>query len=122
MAETARASGRSRLYVVPASGGGWTPLTDGTAFDDKPRWSHDGRLLYYLSDRDGFFNVWGRRFDGATGQPDGAPFQVTSFRTSQRMISPENISDAEIAVDAHRLVLPLTEVSSQIWLLEHVDR
>jgi len=66
MAESARPAGRSRLYVVPAGGGAWTPITDGTAFDDKPRWSSDGRIVYYLSDRDGFFNVWGRSFDASS--------------------------------------------------------
>ena len=35
MAESARAAGRSRLYVVASHGGEWTPVTDGTVFDDK---------------------------------------------------------------------------------------
>ena len=115
-------AGLSRLYVVPASGGAWVPITDGTSFHDKPRWSPDGRILYYLSNRDGFFNVWGRRFDGTAGLPQREPFRLTTFRSSDRMISPESISEVEIAVARNRLVLPLTDVSSQIWLLENADR
>ena len=98
---------------VPASGGAWLPITDGQAFDDKPRWSKDGRILYYLSHRDGFFNVWGRRFNSSAGKPQREPFRVTTFRGDGRMISPENISEVEIAVAGNRLVVPLTDVSSQ---------
>jgi Tol biopolymer transport system component/DNA-binding winged helix-turn-helix (wHTH) protein len=122
MAVDPKEAGLSRLYVVPASGGDWIPITDGQAFDDKPRWSKDGRIVYFLSNRDGFFNVWGRRFSASAGGPQKEPFRVTTFRGDGRMISPENISEVEIAVAGNRLVVPLTDVSSQIWLLENVDR
>jgi len=41
----------SIIYVVPQSGGEWTQITEGKYFDDKPRWSPDGRTLYFLSNR-----------------------------------------------------------------------
>ena len=70
----------------PARGGGeervpaeWTRITEGTSGDDKPRWSPDGKTLYFISSRAGLFNVWGMRFDPAIGQPVGEPFRVTAF-------------------------------------------
>jgi Tol biopolymer transport system component len=39
----------SALYVVPASGGPWTRITDGRHWDDKPRWSPDGKSIYFVS-------------------------------------------------------------------------
>src|SRR5262249_1591932 len=58
----------STLYVVSASGGAWTRITDSKQWDDKPRWSPDGRTIYFVSRRGGFFNVWGIHFDPAVGK------------------------------------------------------
>ena len=121
-AHDVKEGGRSRLYVVPASGGTWIPITDGQAFDDKPRWSSDGKLLYYLSTRGAFLNIWARRFEPLTGEPVGEPFRVTSFASGRRMISPDRINRMEIDIAADRLILPVTESSSQIWVLGGVDR
>jgi hypothetical protein len=43
----------STAKVTPAEDE-WIPVTDGSTFDDKPRWSPDGRMIYFTSDRDGF--------------------------------------------------------------------
>jgi Tol biopolymer transport system component len=114
--------GTSTIYVVPAGGGPWAAITDGRSFDDKPRWSPDGRRLYFISNSGAFFNVWGRRFDPVAGQPVGSAFRVTSFNSPRLMISPDRISSAGIAVAADRLVLPITEATGQLWVLESVNR
>ena len=45
----------SAVFVVPASGGGkWIRITDGRHWDDKPRWSPDGKTIYFLSRRGRF--------------------------------------------------------------------
>jgi Tol biopolymer transport system component len=118
MAANPLEAGTSTIHVVRAGGGVWTPMTDGRQFDDKPIWSADGRRLYYLSNRGGFFNVWGRRFDPAAGQPVGSPFRVTDFHSPRLMISPDNIPSVGIAVAAEQLVLPITEASGQLWVLD----
>jgi Tol biopolymer transport system component/DNA-binding winged helix-turn-helix (wHTH) protein len=111
---------RSTVFVSPANGGSWVRMTEGRYFEDKPRWSPDGRTLYFLSNRTGFWNLWGRRFDSATGSPAGAPFQVSHFDTSVQMI--RNLSDLQIAITRERLILPITQSSGAIWVLENVDR
>ncbi len=80
-----------------------------------------GSTLYFVSNRDGLFNVWGRRFDGATGTPSGASFRVTSFSSPRQTISPQ-LSRMQIAVTARHLFLPITETSGELWMLENVDR
>ena len=114
-------AGVSRVYVMPASGGPWLALTDGSTYDDKPHWSPDGRTLYFVSHRDGILNVWGRRFDTAEGTPVGPIFRVTSFDGPRQMISTQ-LSQMQIALTTNRLFLPITETQSDLWILESVDR
>jgi Tol biopolymer transport system component/DNA-binding winged helix-turn-helix (wHTH) protein len=111
----------STVFVVPVAGGRWTPVTEGSWYDDKPHWAPDGRTLYFVSNRQGFFNVWGRRFDVATGLPEGDPFRVTSFGSARQTLSSQ-LSQMQIAVTANRLFLPITETSGELWMLETVTR
>jgi Tol biopolymer transport system component len=70
-------AGHSSVYVVrfraegPVPEGQWIAVTDGQTWDDKPRWSPDGDLLYHASDRDGFRCVWAQCLHPATKQPVG---------------------------------------------------
>ena len=114
-------SATSTVYVIPAAGGAWRAMTDGAAFDDKPRWGPDGRVLYYVSDRDGVKNVWGRRFDNANGSPIGEAFPVTSFRSPQFLIAPQAVQ-MDIAITATHLIIPMIESRGDIWMLGDIDR
>jgi Tol biopolymer transport system component len=111
----------STVYVIPAAGGAWRAITDGAWFDDKPRWGPDGRILYFVSNRTGIANVWGRRFDTSTGTPIGEPFPVTSFRSAQFVLTPRTVQ-MDIAVTASHLLLPMSESRSEIWMLDQIDR
>src|SRR4051812_6429566 len=46
------------LYTVPIDGGQAARLTSGLAFDAQPRWSPDGSLIAFVSDRSGAQNLW----------------------------------------------------------------
>jgi hypothetical protein len=111
----------SQVYVTGANGGSWIPITDGQSFEDKPRWSPDGRTIYFISSRGGVLNVWGRRFDPKAGKPIGEIFSVTSFSGRDRIL-PSQISRIEFGVTTDRLFLPISERASNLWILEHADR
>jgi len=111
----------STIYVTPTIGGAWRAITDGAWFDDKPRWGPDGKILYFVSNRTGIANVWGRRFDSSAGTPIGDPFPVTSFRSAQFLLTPRTVQ-MDIAITATHLLLPMTESRSEIWMLDQVDR
>ncbi len=96
-------------------------MTDGQSFDDKPRWSPDGRAIYFVSDRNGFLNLSGRRFDPARGRLVGEPFPVTTFNSAGRGLPP-SISQIEFAVTRKKLFVPLTETDADVWVLDRVDR
>ena len=111
----------STVYVIPAAGGPWRAITEGTWFDDKPRWSPDGRILYFVSNRTGIANIWGRRFDTSSGTPIGEPFPVTSFRSGQFVLTPRSVQ-MDIAITPTKLLLPMSESRSDLWMLDQIDR
>ncbi len=46
------------IYEIPISGGEAIQITDGMAFDSKPRYSPDGKSLAYISDAHGSDNIY----------------------------------------------------------------
>jgi len=111
----------STVYAISASGGEWIKLTEGRYWDDKPRWSPDGKAIYFVSNRTGFFNVWRVRFDPASGKPLDQPTRVTDFESTTQMIIP-NIIQLEMALTSDRIILPMMETFGSIWVLENIDR
>ena len=104
---------------MAATGGPWIRITDGKHWDDKPQWSPDGKTIFFVSGRGGFFNVWGIRFDAVKGKPVGDPFQVTSFESPSLMV-PTDIPPVELSLTQEKLVLTIAEVSGSIWILDNV--
>ncbi len=111
----------STLYTIPATGGRWTRITATKQWNDKPRWSPDGKAIYFVSGRSSFFNVWGVHFDSSSGNPVGKPFRVTSFETPGLMI-PRSIPDVELSLNQDKLVLTMQELSGSIWVLDNVGQ
>jgi len=110
----------SAVYVTRAAGGPWVRLSQGKNWDDKPRWSPDGKTIYFISGRSGFFNVWGVHFNPVAGTLVGTPFRVTSFDQPSLMIS-QRIEGAELSVTQDRLALLMEETSGSIWVLDNVE-
>jgi hypothetical protein len=54
----------ANLYVIDAEGGRPRALTTEDADDVAPRWSRDGRWLYFGSNRDGSWQLWKMPADG----------------------------------------------------------
>lgn len=109
-----------QLHLTAVSGeGAAIRITDGQ-WDDKPRWAPDGKTIYFVSRRSGFFDVWGIHFDPATGQTTGEPFQVTKFESPALMIGPD-IVHTELSLNQDHLMLNLADVSGSIWRLDHVN-
>jgi len=110
----------STLYVMPASGGQRTKITDGKQWADKPRWSPDGKIIYFVSRRAGFFNVWGIHFDPARGAATGSAFPVTSL-DSPSVGMPQHLPSVDVSLDKNHLVLTIEEVSGNLWVLDNLN-
>lgn len=60
--------GNLDLYVAPAGGGAERRLTNDPAPDALPRWSRDGRWIYFTSERSGNWQIYRVRAEG--GEPE----------------------------------------------------
>ncbi len=112
---------RSRIYITPFrastmhGGDAWVAVTDGENLDDKPRWSPDGNLIYFTSERDGFRCIWAQRLDPATKRSVGPPFSVFHFHTSRRSLMNVGLGPLEISVARNALIFNLGEITGNIW-------
>ena len=52
------------IYTIPVAGGSAKALTDEIAWNIQPRYSPDGRLIAFISDRAGGDNIWVMNRDG----------------------------------------------------------
>ncbi len=122
------AADRTQIYAAPpermAEDGeeSWIPITEGKAMDDKPRWSPDGNLIYFTSDRDGFTCLWAQRLDPATKQPSGAAIDLRHFHQASLSLEEVTLWIREISVARDKIVMPLAQLSGNIWLMEPRER
>jgi serine/threonine protein kinase/Tol biopolymer transport system component len=93
----------------------WRYLDSDLAAKDKPRWSIDGRQLYYTSARGGLLNVWATAFDPASGTI-GEAIQVTRFDGPGEQM-PAELGGLEIGVARDMLIVPTLRPTGGIWLL-----
>ena len=117
---TTRESDNSGIYVVPASGGAPRRLSESNTWDDKPRWSRDGRWIYFISTRGGGdLNIWAMGFDPALGTSIGAPIQLTHYSGTQGTIG-EGIrtGPSDISIGGSRIAVPIQSVTGAIWIIE----
>jgi hypothetical protein len=112
--------GRSRIYVVPfrkalVPRSEWIPVTD-SQWDDKPRFSHNDKLIFFMSTRDGFRCIWAQRL-GPDMHPAGSPFAVYHSHQRRRTLG-QSIADFQMDVGPNMIVFNQVERTGQIWLLE----
>ncbi len=94
-----------QVFVVPFDQAtqiqpdGWIPISDGEG-DHSPDWSPNGKIVYYLSDRDGRRDVWCRTLEPQTKQPQGTARQVYRFLKYRQ---------SPVFVDSSQLLLTVTQ-------------
>ncbi len=114
------ASDRHSIEVAPFRPGvkpeEWITAVPGRAENDKPRWSPDGRLLYFTSTRDGYHCIWAQRLN-ADKTPAGSPFTVLHFHSTARSLSNVNLYELEMSLAQDRLVFVLGERRGNIWTM-----
>jgi len=105
----------SRIYVVPAHGGKWQPIAVSANRAGKPRFSPNGRLLYFTLDRDGNREIAAVRFEPKSGI-SGEPFTVFRPAAARLSLLSVNPQALDIAVAMDRLVTIFCEQTAAIWI------
>jgi Tol biopolymer transport system component len=86
---------------------------------DKPRWSADGRSLYYISEADGFQCIWTVRLDPKTKYPIGAPEGVYHSHSARRSLMYAGVPFfQELSLTADKLYFNVEETTGNIWMTE----
>ncbi len=112
--------GKIAIYVAPVRNQlvpekDWTLIYQDEHYLAYPKWSPNGKLLYYLSAKDGKCAIWAQRLDPVTRKPFGAASMV--FRpsgTSQDLNAPRGNGTLGIAPD--RLIFYMSEGSGSIYM------
>jgi Tol biopolymer transport system component len=76
----------AEIYVMNANGTGQRNLTHNAADDSSPRWSPDGKQIFFISDRDG----------------DQKPFVMNAGGSSQTRVADIAAPYADLAVGVRR--------------------
>jgi Tol biopolymer transport system component len=114
---------QGKLYIAAIAGGTaapddqWIQVTDGSDRVDRARWSPDGNLLYFISNRDGHRCIWAQHLAVDSRKPVGAAVAAYHFHDagpSLDHLSPEVLS---FDVSADKLVFALGEFNSTVFLL-----
>jgi Tol biopolymer transport system component len=79
--ENASGAPQMHIWTTPVGDGEPTPVTSGTATDWCPKWSPDGKHLYFASDRGGSMNLWRVPMDEESGKPTGEPEAIVTPAT-----------------------------------------
>ena len=94
----------------------WRLLTPASEEAERPRWSSDGKMLFYLSMRDGYQCVWGQRFLPGEKAALGEPFAVMHYHDYPR-ISPNRATPRVRGLSAAggSIFLNVGEGTESIW-------
>lgn len=95
--------------------GKWIPISEPSVWSDRPKWSPNGKAVFYLSTRDGFSCVWGQHFDPRTGKTLGSPFAVMHYHNLR--LSPARIAPQwfDLSVAGDSIYLNVGEETASLW-------
>ncbi|MDX2032430.1 MAG: amidohydrolase family protein [Blastocatellia bacterium] len=96
------------LYTMPIAGGEAKPLVTGMAFDSQPRYSPDGKLIAFISDREGADNLWIANADG-TGEP-----KALSKERQATIVSPAWTPDGDYVIVSQSSLA--TRGAAELWM------
>ena len=116
----------AQILVAPVSAASSVALsecidiTNQEYFDVMPRWSVDGRSLYFLSNRIGNLDIW-RVSLNPDKRPGGEPQAVWTFETTRFSIATIAYEDWGFDVGRDRIYFTLQELTGRIFLLQPRD-
>ena len=113
-----KGKGKRQIFVSPFRDGAavsedeWIEITNDSVSSRFNVWSPNGRMLYFISDRDGEGCVWAQAFDPESRRAVGSATPIHHFHGAS--LSTEGSTNLSVAND--KLVLSISELTGNIWL------
>jgi eukaryotic-like serine/threonine-protein kinase len=109
------------LGLVPASPRDIVPVVESDHYLSNPRWSPNGRYVYYLSEQSGRCGLYAQKLDPQTKKPLGEA-QAVFFTQGERinLNFPRGLGFIDVAAD--KIILAVDEITSNIFLVKPVAR
>jgi Tol biopolymer transport system component/DNA-binding winged helix-turn-helix (wHTH) protein len=120
---------QSQILLVPVENGSAAPPDHWIAidhhpngWDDKPRWSPNGNLIYFISDRDGYLCLWAQRLESRGKKLVGSPFPVYHFHNARLSMANLDTGILEIGVAKDKIIVGLGELTGNIWSMRRTSK
>jgi Tol biopolymer transport system component len=124
---TTRQTTGSQVFVAPfdsaraADPSTWVSISDARERDARPAgWSPGGRMIYFLSSRDGFRCLYARPWNAPAGRPDG-PIQLVrhfhNFRNPSGGGASVISTGAGSAIASGQFVFDYSTTTGDVWML-----
>ena len=124
-ADTLDKADASELAIVTADGAPDRQPTAALPADSvlsKPRWSPNGRRLYFLKrTASDHLNVWAVDIDPDRGRMSGDTFPITRFESPTYFIL-YGSSWMDLTVLEQSVFVPVRTAAGNLWLLDHADK
>jgi Tol biopolymer transport system component len=107
---------RARIAIAPINGpapvpdSAWITIAQAEA-EDWANWSPDGKTLYFTSNRDGHFCLWGQRLEARSHRPMGEAFAV------QHLHGRVSYRQGGWSAAGGRIAMVLDEHTGNIWMM-----
>ena len=116
---------QSQILLVPVENGASAPPDRWIAvdhhpngWDDKPRWSPNGNVIYFISDRDGYLCLWAQRLANRTKELVGTPFPVYHFHNARLSMTNLDTGILEIGVAKDKIIVGMGGLTGNIWSMK----
>jgi imidazolonepropionase-like amidohydrolase/Tol biopolymer transport system component len=98
-----------RIYTLPIAGGQATRLTTGLSCDSQPQFSPNGKTIAFVSDRDGWSNLWLMDTDGSnvrqlTKKQTGTYISPTWMPEGNGLLASAEIETSRAGYGSHSIV------------------
>ncbi|MFN3387833.1 MAG: amidohydrolase [Allosphingosinicella sp.] len=97
------------IYTMPASGGAATRIAEGLPYEMQPRFSPDGSLIAFTSDRGGADNIWIMR-------PDGSDKRQVTKETFETLNNPSWSADGRFIAARKHFTTTRSLGTGELWL------
>ncbi|MFN0166053.1 MAG: protein kinase domain-containing protein [Bryobacteraceae bacterium] len=99
----------------------WITVAEYPGRNVRPWWSPDGNLLYFLSMKDNYPDIWAQRLHPVTKRPVGDAFAVYHFHETRKAPNIYGAASFGPAIGRNQITFSLLDQSANIWIAEQMQ-